>query len=71
MTSSGTRLKDPRQVEGGRLGAFRRWGPPRVVRIDDFEDAERAAIVADIESRRAERAAARALAAARAVHRDT
>ena len=52
-----SRRKDPRLVEAGIRGAFRRWGPPRVLRIDDFADSERAAIVSALAKLREARAA--------------
>jgi hypothetical protein len=43
--------------ESGLLGARRRWGPPRIVRLADFPADERAAIVAAIDAKRAAREA--------------
>lgn len=44
-------------AERGRLGAEKRWGPPRVLRLDDFDPDERVAILAAIDAKRAAKAA--------------
>ena len=36
--------KDPRKVEGGREGARRRWGPQRIVRLDQLDPRVAAAV---------------------------
>jgi hypothetical protein len=36
---------NPVFVESGRVGARRRWGPTRVVRLDDLNPDERNAVV--------------------------
>jgi hypothetical protein len=41
--------KDPRRVEIGRLGALKRWGAPRRVRLDALTPAQRALVVSLIE----------------------
>lgn len=64
MPSSISPPKNPRLVDAGREGARRRWGVPRVIRLDDFDSDERAAIVAAIEAKRAARRAHEAAIAA-------
>jgi hypothetical protein len=54
--------KDPVLVAAGHRGALARWGPPRRVRLDDFDPDERAAILAAIEAKRAAKAAKRTTA---------
>jgi len=49
--------KNPTKVRAGACGAAIRWGPPRRVRLDDFDADERAAILAAIEAKRAAKAA--------------
>ena len=44
--------KHPGRVEGGRMGARRRWGPPRTVRLDDFDPSERAFLLALLDAAR-------------------
>ena len=39
-----TRPKDPQRVAAGRAGMARRWGPPRVIRLDDLAPEQRAFI---------------------------
>ena len=39
------RPSDPRKVAGGRLGARRRWGPPRTIDLRSIDAAQRAFIV--------------------------
>lgn len=48
------------KADAGRLGARRRWGAPRVLRLDTLPDPVRAAIVAmvDAEARARAREAA-------------
>ena len=48
MTLAPIRPKDPRKVEGGRLGASRRWKnhEPCVLRIDSLPLAYRQAVLA-------------------------
>lgn len=45
--------KNPAKVAAGRAGMAARWGPPRRVRLDDFDPDERLAILAAIEAKRA------------------
>jgi hypothetical protein len=47
-----SRVKNPRLVAAGLRGARLRWGPPRVVRIDDFPDVDRASIVRALDEAR-------------------
>lgn len=37
-------------AEAGRKGARTRWGPPRVVRLDSLNDAQRAVVLALIDT---------------------
>ena len=46
--------KDPRFVESGRDGARKRWGPPRVLRLDELPAAQRRIILAIVDVFRAE-----------------
>lgn len=39
-------VKDPAAVRRGQMGALRRWGPPRVIRLDSLPPDQRRAIVA-------------------------
>lgn len=48
--------KHPGRVEGGRKGARRRWGPTRVVRIDDLTPDQRRLVLALIDAARHEEA---------------
>lgn len=48
-----SRPKDPAKVAAGFAGSLSRWGVRRVVRLDEFDADERAAIAAAIEARRA------------------
>jgi hypothetical protein len=43
------KVKDPAQVESGRLGARRMWGPPRIIRLDDLAPEQRSFIVELVE----------------------
>ena len=53
-----SRPKDPRRVEAGRAAMRRRWGPQRIVRLDEL-DADTArlirALVANAEAQPAKR----------------
>lgn len=49
--------KNPTFVEAGRKGALRRWGEPKVVRLDDLTEDQRRLVRALIEAARAGRAA--------------
>lgn len=42
--------KNPLFVESGREGARRRWGPPRVIRLDELTAPQRALVVALVEN---------------------
>jgi hypothetical protein len=44
-------------VVAGRRGAEKRWGPPRVVRLDDLRPNERRLLLALLDAVRAEQAA--------------
>lgn len=48
----GTLDKNPKKVEAGRRGAEKRWGEPRVIRLDDLTPAQRRLIVALVEAAR-------------------
>lgn len=56
------REKDPAAVSLGTRGAFKRWGPRRVIRLDDVDpavaDAVRALVAADQAARAARNEAA-------------
>ncbi len=38
--------KDPARVESGRLGARRRWGEPRILRLDSLTSSQRTLVLA-------------------------
>lgn len=38
--------KNPRYVEQGRIGARKRWGPPRLVRLDALTPEQRDVVLA-------------------------
>lgn len=40
------RTKDPRRVAGGRAGARKRWGEPRIVRLDELTAEQRRLVLA-------------------------
>lgn len=44
--------KDERLAEAGRKGARRRWGPARLVRLDDLGPIERRLVLALIDAAR-------------------
>lgn len=46
--------KDPVRVRAGRAGARRRWGEPRVVRLDDLSAPQRRLVLALIDAARQE-----------------
>ena len=50
--ASRSRLKSPPMspVDSGRLGAPRRWGPVRVLRLDQLSNQQRAVVLALIEA---------------------
>lgn len=43
-------LKDPVKVRAGQIGANARWGPPRVVRLDELTPDQRRVVVAMLEA---------------------
>ena len=45
-----SRFKDPVKVRAGTLGARKKWGPQRIVRLDSLEPAVAAAVRALIEA---------------------
>lgn len=54
-------VKDPAKVRAGQIGMRKRWGEPRVVRLDDLTDDQRAivrALVDMVRSPRTEKAVA-------------
>lgn len=51
-----SRSKDPRAVEAGRRGARRRWGYPRIVRLDALSGPQRRLALALVEAIRKEAA---------------
>ena len=44
------------KAEAGRLGARRRWGEPRIVRLDDLTAPQRRLVLALVEAARSEQA---------------
>jgi hypothetical protein len=46
--------KNPALVEAGHRGARRRWGPPRIARLDDLTVEQRRLILALIEAAKSE-----------------
>lgn len=57
MPSSVVTPKNPAKVAAGRAGALKRWGPPRVVRLDELTPDQRRLVLAMIEAARAGKAA--------------
>lgn len=55
-----TAEKDPRRVRAGKAAMLSRWGPPRVIRLDDLPPEQRAFIaeLVDVARRNAHRIAA-------------
>lgn len=43
-------MKDPKLVAAGKRGAEKRWGPARVVRLDNLTPAQRRLVLALIEA---------------------
>lgn len=41
--------KDPAKVRAGRAGMAKRWGPPRIIRLDDLAPEQRAFIAELVE----------------------
>ena len=54
MVSGSVDEKDPTKVAAGALGAQKRWGPRRVVKIGDLSPAQRRLVLALVEAARAE-----------------
>jgi hypothetical protein len=50
-------VKDPTKVRAGRAGSDKRWGPPRVIRLDDLAPEQRAFIAELVEVARRNAAA--------------
>jgi hypothetical protein len=44
--------KDPAKVAAGEKGARSRWGPPRVVRLDDLTPEQRRLVLALVDAAR-------------------
>lgn len=44
--------KDPKRVAAGKVGATKRWGEPRILRLDDLTPAQRRLVLALIEAAR-------------------
>lgn len=45
-------LKDPVMVAAGQRGAFKRWGWPKTIRLDDLTQDQRAIVHARVEALR-------------------
>jgi hypothetical protein len=45
-------VKDPTKVAAGQSGARKRWGEPRIVRLDALTPDERAVVLALVDSMR-------------------
>lgn len=58
MVSTPAPVKNPLKVEAGRVGARRRWGPPRVVRLDELSPEQRSLVLALIAATKKASAAA-------------
>ena len=43
-------VKDPQKVHAGRLGALKRWGEPRVVRLDEMTPDQRRLVLALVDA---------------------
>ena len=43
-------LRDPVRVAQGKAGMLSRWGPPRVVRLDDLTAPQRRVVIALIDA---------------------
>jgi hypothetical protein len=46
-------LRDPQKVAAGHASAEKRWGPPRIVRLDDMTGPQRRVVLALIDAARA------------------
>lgn len=42
-------VKNPAKVRAGKAAMRKRWGPPRVIRLDDLDPSQRAFIVELVE----------------------
>jgi hypothetical protein len=42
-------MKNPAKVRAGRISAAKRWGPRRVVRLDDLNADERSVVLAIVD----------------------
>lgn len=47
-------LKDPVRVAAGRSGARKRWGPPRVLRLDTLTPQQRRLVLALLDAAKAD-----------------
>lgn len=52
MVSGDFSEKDPVKVQAGRLGARKRWGDPRILRLDQLDADERRLIQAILTAKR-------------------
>ena len=52
-----TDIKDPIKVRAGQIGARKRWGEPRLVRLDDLTMAQRQLVMALVDAARSQKAA--------------
>jgi hypothetical protein len=57
MTGAVSSIRNRVFVESGRRGARARWGPERIVRLDELDERIRAAVVALVQADRAARSA--------------
>jgi hypothetical protein len=53
MTEPASHVKDPRLVAAGKAGMLARWGPARVVRLDELRPEYRRLILAMVEAAKA------------------
>jgi hypothetical protein len=53
LASTDSPTKDPAKVRAGQLGMRARWGPPRVVRLDDLTPEQRRLVLALVEAAKA------------------
>ena len=52
MVSEAPTDKDPAKVRAGQLGARKRWGDPRILRLDQLDPDERRLIQAILTAKR-------------------
>ena len=45
-------VKDPRKVKAGKAGSARRWGPPRILRLDQLDPVTAGIVRAIVEARK-------------------